>query len=259
MGAVKSTLSRLKAATLGQVAARRATSALSTATFSMTFDDVPRSAVEHGVPVLLDHHAEATFDVSAGLTPAKGYLDPSDIEALRSHGFNVACHTHSHYRLKHGTSRGLAVDAERNRAAFEGALHLPRTRDFAYPCGEVNAAAKHRIGKDYATAHSVYPGINDSRSDLLLLRANPLFTSSVDWDDVRRLLDDAAEANAWVIFYTHGVDPNPDERSCVPDDLGRLLDECHRAGLAVRSVRSVSEELVPGWTPGQPDQPGRVG
>jgi hypothetical protein len=76
----------------------------------------------------------------------------------------VACHTHSHYRLKHGTSRGLAVDAERNRAAFEGALHL-----------------------------------------------------------------------------------------------GRLLDECHRAGLAVRSVRSVSEELVPGWTPGQPDQPGRVG
>ncbi len=249
MGAVRASLSRLKSTTLSQVAARRATTSLSTATCSMTFDDVPSCAVRYGVPVLLDHHADATFYVSAGLTPDDGFLSPPDIETLHTHGFDVACHTYSHYSLRNGTSRGVVADAERNRAAFEHDLGLPRARDFAYPYGEVNAAAKHGIGKGYATARSVYPGINRSRSDLLLLRANTLFTSSVQWDDVRRLLDDAAATNAWVIFYTHGVDPEPDERGCVPEDLDRLLTEGQRRGLAMRSVRSVSEELLPDWAP----------
>jgi peptidoglycan/xylan/chitin deacetylase (PgdA/CDA1 family) len=213
----------------------------------MTFDDVPHSAVRHGVPVLLEHEAEATFYVAAGLQPEDGYLNASDIEVLTAHGFDLACHTFSHYRLKQGTSRGLAADAERNRLAFERELQLRRPRDFAYPFGEVNASVKRRIEKAYATARSVYPGINTIGSDLLLLRANPLFSSSVRWDEVRRLLDRATEANAWVIFYTHGVDPDPPERGCTPADLDRLLGECRRAGLAMRSVRSVSEELLPGW------------
>lgn len=255
MGAVRASLSRIKAATLSQVAARRAATTLGTATCSITFDDVPHSAVQHGLPVLLDHRAEATFYVAAGLEPDDGFLDPSDIAVLHAHGFDIACHTYSHYRLRHGTSRGLTADAERNRSAFRE-LDLPRARDFAYPYGEVDAAAKHGIGKGYATARSVYPGINRNRSDLLLLRANTLFSSSVRWDDVRRLLDEATAADAWVIFYTHGVDPDPDERSCRPDDLDRLLTECHRAGMAVRSVRSVSEELLPDWSPDQPGSDG---
>ena len=249
MGTFRASLGRLKARALEHVAARPMTAGLRAPAFSMTFDDAHHSAVRNGVPVLLGHRADATFYVAAGLRPTDGFLDPSDIEALSEHGFDVACHTYSHYSLDRGTSRGLVADAARNRSAFERELRLRRPRDFSYPFGEVSAAAKHRVGQAYATARSVYPGVNGVGSDLLLLRANPLFSSSVRWDEVRRLLDEATKHNAWVIFYTHGVDQDPDHRSCRPEDLDRLLDECHRAGLVARSVRSVSEELAPGWAP----------
>lgn len=255
MGVVRAGLGRLKADVLGRVASRPITVRLDAPAFSMTFDDVPRSAVRHGVPILLDHQADATFYVASGLRPEDGYLDSSDLETLTTNGFDVACHTFSHYSLDRGSSDGLVRDAERNRAAFEHELLLGRPRDFCYPFGEVSMSAKRLIGQAYATARSTYPGLNCVGSDLLLLRANTLFSESVSWEAVGRLLASAVEQNGWVIFYTHGVDPEPDQRSCIPEDLDRLLSECHRAGLGPRSVRSVSEELLPDWSPDIADAP----
>jgi peptidoglycan/xylan/chitin deacetylase (PgdA/CDA1 family) len=246
---VRAGLGRLKANVLGHVAARPITAGLDAPTFSMTFDDVHQSAVRHGVPILLDHHADATFYVASGLRSDDGFLDSSDLETLQANGFDIGCHSFSHYSLDRGTSAGLAADAARNRSAFEHELHLGRPRDFCYPFGEVSLSAKRLIGHEYATARSTYPGVNSIGSDLLLLRANTLFSASVSWKAVRRLLAAATEANGWIIFYTHGVDDDPDQRSCAPDDLDRLLGECRRAGLTTRSVRSVSEELLPDWSP----------
>ena len=242
-------LQGLKANALGRVAARPITVELDEPTFSITFDDVHRSAVRNGVPILLDHHAAATFYVASGLIGRDAFLDASDLETLKTHGFDIACHTYSHYRLDRGSSRGLALDAQRNRSAFEGEALVGRPRDFCYPFGEVSGSAKRLVGQAYATARSVYPGVNNVGSDLLLLRANPLFSPSVRWDAVKSLLAQATEQNGWVIFYTHGVDLDPDARSCTPEDLDQLLDECHRAGLVARSVRSVSEALLPDWSP----------
>jgi len=249
VGAARDGLGRLKAGMLAHVAPRPITAGLSRPAFSITFDDAHHSAVRAGVPVLLDHHAEATFYVATGLRPEDGFLDEADVETLTDHGFDIACHTFSHYSLAGGTAEGLARDAARNRSALEQAVPAGRPRDFCYPFGEVSAAAKRRIGRAYATARSVYPGVNRVGSDLLLLRANPLFSPSVHWESVRRLLAETTEHNGWVIFYTHGVDSDPDQRSCTPEDLDRLLRECRRAGVASRSVRSVSEELLPNWSP----------
>ncbi len=255
MAAVRTGLGLLKANVLRHVAPRPIRTGLSVPTFSVTFDDAHRSAVHNGVPVLLAHQAEATFYVAAGLHPDDGFLDRSDIATLTANGFDIACHTFSHYRLDHGTSTGLERDATRNRLTFASELGLPPARDFAYPFGEVSASAKRRIGQAYATARGVYPGVNRRGGDLLLLRANPLFSASVSWDAVRSLLTRAIEQNGWVIFYTHGVEPDPDHRSCVAEDLDRLLAECRCLGLAVRSVRSVSEELFPDWGRGPAGSP----
>ena len=255
MAAVRTGLGLLKANVLRHVAPRPIRTDLRVPTCSVTFDDAHRSAVHNGVPVLLAHRAEATFYVAAGLRPDDGYLDRSDIATLTAHGFDIGCHTFSHYRLDHGTSTGLERDATRNRRAFSSELGLPPARDFAYPFGEVSPSGKRRIGQAYATARSVYPGVNRRGGDLLLLRANPLFSASMSWDAVRNLLATAIERNGWVIFYTHGVALDPDPRSCVPEDLDRLLTECRRLGLVVRSVRSVSEELLPDWSRGPAGPP----
>lgn len=246
MDTLRSALARLKAVTLEHVASRPITTGLRAPAVSLTFDDVPQSAVRNGVPILLDHHADATFYVASGLGSDDGGLAAFDLETLNRHGFDIACHTYSHYSLDQGTTEGLALDAERNRVAFEERGLRP-ARDFSYPFGEVTASAKRVIGRSYATARSVYPGVNGQGSDLLLLRANTLFSSTVNWEAVRRLLGEAAERTGWVIFYTHGVDDNADVRGCTPDDLDRFLIECERAGLGPRSVRSVGEELLPHW------------
>ncbi|MDH4283307.1 MAG: polysaccharide deacetylase family protein, partial [Myxococcales bacterium] len=205
MGTIPALLGRLKASTLSRVGSRPIATKLGDPAFSITFDDAHRSAVHNGVPILIDHRACATFYVASGLRPEEGFLDPSDFASLRVHGFDIACHTFSHYSLDGGTSKGLALDAARNRLAFERELRVGRPRDFSYPFGEVSVSAKRLIGQSYATARGVYPGVNRVGSDLLLLRANPLFSTSADWEATKRMLDETTETSGWVIFYTHGV------------------------------------------------------
>jgi len=245
MGAAREIVRRVNVAMLERFASRRVDVSLAAPACSITFDDVPRSAVTNGVPLLRQHGVKATFYVASGLRPEDGFLSASDIRGLVSDGFDVGCHTFSHYSLYAGSVSGLAADAERNRVAFEQELGVPRAVAFSYPFGEVSVSAKRSLRAHYATLRSVYRGINGLGTDLLLLRANPVFSHAIRWEEVTRLLNTAVQQSGWVIFYTHGVESDPDKWSCTPEDLDRLIVECRRAGMAIRTVRSVSEDLQP--------------
>ncbi len=244
MGA-RSVLRRIERRVLERVPLRRTDVRLPTPTCSITFDDVPRSAFLNGVPLLRRHGATATFYVAGGLCVDDSYLQASDLRALIEDGFDLGCHTYSHYSLFEGTAGELARDAARNQEVLTRQMGLPRARDFSYPFGEVSVAARREVGRQYATARSIFPGVNGSGTDLLLLRANRVYSSVLDWREIQNLLARAVSARGWVIFYTHGVEAQPNKWSCRPEDLDRLLEECHRVGLALRSVGSVSKELVP--------------
>ena len=236
-------MSGLRATGLSMLAARRRDIRLAVPTCSITFDDVPFSAVEHGVPVLRRHGVNATFYVAAGLRREDGFLDPETVRTLADGGFDIACHTYSHYRLCAGTAAGIAEDATRNRMAFSTDFSIAPPRDYSYPFGEVTVAAKRVLGVHYATMRSIYPGVNARRSDLLLLRANPVYSLSIRWAEISRLLRQAVRHSGWLIFYTHGIEPAPDDWGCTAEDLDRLLHECKLAGMHFRTVRSVSTEL----------------
>jgi peptidoglycan/xylan/chitin deacetylase (PgdA/CDA1 family) len=243
MGAVKRILSDVKAAALSRIAGRRVDIRLPQATCSITFDDVPRSAFVNGVPILQHYEVPATFYVAAGLSPEDGFLAPDDVRTLVADGFEVGCHTFSHYSLYSGTIDGFVADAARNREAFVRDLGIPSPSNCSYPFGEVSAGAKRRLGQDYATLRSVYPGLNGTGTDLLLLRANAVYSSSLSWEKVKRLLHDAQTRSAWIIFYTHGVSDQPDPWSCTPAEMDRLIAECQSFGMHMQSVRAVSEGL----------------
>lgn len=236
-------MSRLKATGLSRLAARRRDIRLAVPTCSITFDDVPLSTVEHGVPVLRRHGVNATFYVAAGLRREDGFLDPETVRTLAGAGFDIGCHTYSHYSLYAGTAGGVAEDTARNRAAFSADFNIAPPRDYSYPFGEVTVAAKRVLGAHYATMRSIYPGVNARGSDLLLLRANPVYSRSIQWAEIGRLLRQAVRHSGWLIFYTHGIEPAPDEWGCTAEDLDRLLHECKQAGMHFRTVRSVSAEL----------------
>ncbi len=245
MGAIRRILSELKATGLSHVASRRVDVRLSRPTCSITFDDVPRSAFRNGVPILRAHEVPATFYVAAGLSAKEDFLTPDEVRALVADGFDVGCHTYSHYSLYRGTADGLVADAARNREAFVAELGIPMPRDFSYPFGEVSVNAKRGLGGDYVTLRSVYPGLNGPGTDLLLLRANPIFSASLQWDRIRRLLDGVRRESAWIIFYTHGVTDQPDPWSCTPRELMMLIDKCQTSGIRLRSIGEVGHELLP--------------
>jgi peptidoglycan/xylan/chitin deacetylase (PgdA/CDA1 family) len=245
LGAIRDRLGGLKAAVLSRVAARRVDARLAEPACSITFDDVPSSALLNGVPILERYGALATFYVAGGFCEQDGFLTVADLHALAAAGHEIGCHTFSHYGLRSGSAAGLAQDAARNRAAFRETFGLPRARSFSFPYGEVSVVAKRQLA-GYASLRSVYAGVNGRGTDLLMLRANAIFSRTMDWDAVRRLAGRAKADRAWILFYTHGVSRDPDEWSCLPEHLDRVLALCRSAGLRFRTVGDVARELRAG-------------
>ncbi len=237
--------SQIKAAALSRIARRRIMVRLDRPTVSFTFDDVPHSAIQNGLPVLRALGVSATFYVAAGLGSADGCLTADDTRRLVSDGFDVGCHTYSHYRLSDGSADGLQSDAARNRAAFETSLHIPPARDFSFPFGEVSVDAKRRLARSYATLRTSYAGVNAGTCDATMLRANPIYSESLRMERVRQLCEETVAAHGWLIFYTHGVEDHPDRWGCTASELEQVIRTCLDCDLDVRTVRSVSEELLP--------------
>src|SRR6266446_7961079 len=92
---------------------------------SLTFDDVPLSAYQCGVPILRQQNVKATFYVALGFRGEKGeqFLEPAQILDLYKDGHEIACHTYSHYRLSKGDTDGLRADAEKNRTQLAHLLN----------------------------------------------------------------------------------------------------------------------------------------
>lgn len=244
MEALRCLLRAGKISVLSHFASRRTDICLRQAACSITFDDVPESALRNGVPLLEQLGVPGTFYISCGLGKHGGYLNGEQVKELVIRGFDVGCHTFSHYRLYDGNASGLAVDAARNRRCLEDELDVGLLKDFSYPFGQVSIRAKRMLAPHYQTMRSIYPGLNTSGTDLLLLRANPIFSTSIEWLSIQRLASTAVELGAWLVFYTHGVEDQPDAWSCTTEDLKRVITVCRQVGLCFRSVRSVSDEIA---------------
>ena len=205
---------------------------------SFTFDDVPRTALTNGIPILTDYDVKATFYVAMGLTHShsgnKGginreveiYLNPDDIIELHHSDHDIACHTYSHYMLKTGTAEQLVQDACRNVRELTTLLGTTSIEHFSYPFGQVNLKEKKLLANKYKTMRSSRPGVNISLTDMYLLRATSIYSATFDKNKIKILIEKAERHCGWLIFYTHGVEDNPDMYSCTPDQLKWVIQQC---------------------------------
>lgn len=239
MSVVHAARSQLRAYMLNATSRRRTDICIKGGAFSVTFDDVPRSALENGVELLASYGVRATFYLSASLSAQRGFISPEDARELVEKGHEIGCHTYSHYRLSKGSVGELTLDAARNRAALAVDFGLGDVGNFSYPFGEVSDALRRSLESDYTTLRSVYAGVNGRQADLTLLRANAVYTASVDWRRIERQAARASKMNAWVIFYTHGVEQEPDRFGCRPDDLKRVCEIALAHRLTPIRVRDV--------------------
>src|SRR6266481_6640861 len=107
---IRSTLRQTKTLWMGSFYRKPISIVLDRPIVSMTFDDVPLSAYQYGLPILQERNVKATFYIALKIATDDGaFLGPTEVQELHECGHEIGCHTFSHYRLSTGDANGLAL------------------------------------------------------------------------------------------------------------------------------------------------------
>ncbi len=208
---------------------------------SLTFDDVPSSAIELGLPILDEFGVKATFYVCSdlhSLGPDRPTIGLDDVSRLSKLGHEIGCHTASHLALLHNSAQVMVADCQANRQALGEATNGRWPTNFSYPFGSVGVSSKTVLAGDYESLRSTRHGINRGRIDLNCLLAYPLYESSFGEGDLASIVSSLERRPGWCILYSHGID---DDRSL---DVGSaqlraVLQTLQSADIEIKTVDEV--------------------
>jgi peptidoglycan/xylan/chitin deacetylase (PgdA/CDA1 family) len=209
-------------------------------TLSVCFDDFPRSAWTEGGRVLRDHGVHGTFYLCGGLCGStqdgQAMFEADDLRAIHEDGHELGCHSFAHVScLRVGRSE-LERSLRDNVAFVSEHVGDVRLRSFAYPYGDASVTTKRFLAGRFASARGVDAGMNTGILDIGQLKAVGLEAGERSFEDVQEWVMRAAAMRAWIIVYTHDVQPSPRHWGCRPDDLDRLLRVAKAAGLRILPV-----------------------
>ena len=212
---------------------------------SFTFDDVPKSAVANGAPILEAYGARGTFYISGGLVDQwQGHwtgVSADEIVSLHRRGHEVACHTFSHARATDLDAAAMTLEMEKNRRYFLALDPSIRIENFAYPYGFASVSHKRQLGMAFRSARGILPGVNSGAIDLQFLRSTPLIETDIDRDGIDRAFDEAVARNGWLIFYSHDVRAAPSPYGCSPTMLRHALEAAARRKIPILNVAQALE------------------
>ena len=200
---------------------------------TFSFDDAPRSAFSEGLPILEAHGVRATLFACGGLVGATTVLGPmmgaDELRAAHARGHEVAGHTFSHRDLGQATVAQTEAELDADLGAFRE-LGLPPPATFAYPYGDVCAAAKAVCGARFALSRALHPGRVTKGSDLAQAPATSTDGPGGEAAAMTALRETAARGG-WLILFGHRVDRSGGEFATDPDALSRLAAAAIQLGL----------------------------
>lgn len=204
---------------------------------SFSFDDAPLTAATTGARILKDRGLAGVYYLSAGLEGQDSAMGPilhqADAAALAADGHEIGCHTWSHLDCGQADGAAAVAEADRNAAALAAWGAKPTT--FAYPYGDVSAAAKAALASRYELLRALHHGVIEAGSDLN--QAPAVGIEGPDGEAIAlRWLEAAVRRNAWLILYTHDVADSPSAWGCTPQTLERLADAAIRLGCRTVTV-----------------------
>jgi len=212
---------------------------------SFAFDDAPASSAHEGARVLEAAGARATYYVSVGLCDRDGpmgrFADEAEIDALAARGHEIGCHTFTHLDCAQADAGRIERDIDCNIAALTSrGVAEPAT--FAYPYGEVSVPAKRLLAARYRALRGVHQGLIEDGSDL-----NQLPGVGIEGEDgearAAAWIERAAARKAWLILFSHDVQPEPSPWGCTPDALSRLVAKAQAAGCEILPVASALDRI----------------
>jgi peptidoglycan/xylan/chitin deacetylase (PgdA/CDA1 family) len=204
-----------------------ATGRIDRPTVSFAFDDAPQSAITAGAAILERFGKRGTYFISAGLAGTEGhmgpYATPTQIVDASSAGHEIACHTYSHLDCGQADEAAVARDIARNSATLIN-WGVPKPRSFAYPFGDVSAAAKKAVSERFVFSRALHHGVINTGCDF---NQAPAIAIEGETGEAlaRRWMDKARHEVGWVILFTHGVEAKPTNFGTSVEGFSRLVDE----------------------------------
>jgi peptidoglycan/xylan/chitin deacetylase (PgdA/CDA1 family) len=213
---------------------------------SFSFDDFPRTAYSTGGAILEEFGARGTYYASAELMNAVNELGEhfsfDDLHALVEKGHELGSHTFSHISCRAVSSSAFRADVEKGRNALKELVGM-EMENFSYPFGHVSLNSKRFVAPEFASARSIFPGLNGPNLDLNLLRANALYGGLERARRASDLIDENVRRTGWLIFYTHDVRSAPSPFGCTAELLKAAVSSAVRSGSRILTVNEVLMEL----------------
>lgn len=215
---------------------------------SFTFDDAPRSAWEHGAPILEAAGGRGTYYLAGGLieagSPELELISPDEAADLAARGHELGCHTFSHPKLSTLSRKALAADLDRN-AAFLSALDgQSAPRNFAVPFAMATPLRQRLLRDRFRTSRGGRPGINRGPTDLHYLSAVELRESFLDANGIEAWLDDLEQTPGWLILFTHHIADNPvGGFGLSAETFAKVVDSVDRRRIGMLTVNSALDLL----------------
>jgi peptidoglycan/xylan/chitin deacetylase (PgdA/CDA1 family) len=208
---------------------------------TFTFDDVPASACQRGAHILEQYGARGTFYVAGSGCGTSNHDGPqrASIDLLRTvwaNGHEIGCHTYSHPAVRYMSLDELGSDLDQNRSVLKAIDGNIVARNFAYPYGDMSVRTKRYLEARFDSCRSGHAGINRTVADLGALHAWPLYDASLDRIKIVRLIAETAQANGWLIFYSHDVATRPTRYGVSPALLDWAVSVAKRSGCKVATV-----------------------
>lgn len=221
---------------------------------TFTFDDVPKTAVEHGAQALEARGWRGVFFAACGLAGVSNHhgeqFKASDLVDLESRGHEIGCHSFSHADASRISAQLMAEDSARNRDFLKQAgLKSPPT-SFAFPYGEASPSTKKRLLHDYRALRGVQSGINRGKTDRGLLKSVALDGGEPGLARALNAIRSVSEAPGWLIFYGHDIRATPSQWGCTPDFFKTVLDAvqeaCETSGAVVLTQDQALDRIEEG-------------
>jgi peptidoglycan/xylan/chitin deacetylase (PgdA/CDA1 family) len=179
-----------------------------------------------------------------GETPTGRMFTREDLDELVCEQHEVACHTYDHCDAWVTTPAVFESSIRRNQEALASLLPNIRAVTLSYPVSYPRPGTKRRVQKHFAAARGGGQTYNAGRVDFNYLSAFFLEQSRHDLNGIRRVIDAAAAAPAWLIFATHDVCDSPTRFGCTPQLFGRVVDYALKSGARILPVGEALQ-LIP--------------
>ena len=218
--------------------------------YSTTYDEVPTSTVQYGLPVHEQFGVPGHLTVVVGQmgeprdVPGSGYdatythVSVAECKLAQRHGWSVSSHSMTHNKLPGGMAvpENARIEVVDSAKLLEERLGTPVTA-FIAPGNDHCLPYAWPLAEEagYLSMFGVRDQLNYPDTDLMQLCRPVLYHQLDDYRrryDPYRLTYRARETGGWLVDYTHAVQdelviPN---RELTPAELGARLEAVTRAG-----------------------------